>query len=229
MFKNIFLIFVIIGWVQVSLAEKIVEIAPVVVDEEEVPEFVDAGIIFKPGQPPAYDTKKLEASRVSFGIEEQNSNGSFVAYQFRGEGTFLLSNEYFLKASDAKAFCDSVSNSEKGTDQSYELIDSYFALLLTFAGLPFSSLLDTSYIYKPVLESEGLRTGVIFWVMGYSPETQSSELTPEVLAYTDGNGAGAGGIQNLDSLNNRLKKEKLNSVSLPAVCIDKGLKAHLEN
>lgn len=228
MFKIILSILIPICISQLSFATEVIE-EPIVIIEEEAPVFVDAGVILEAGKPPVYNEEQLEKARLSFGVTKLDSSGKpFKAYTYRDQGTFIISNENFSNANDAQSFCDSASNVNNGTELSYELIDSSFAFAMAFLGLPFPSLLDNSYIYKPVLDHEGLRTGVIFWATGYADDS-ADEKTAELLAFTDGNGAGASNHQVLSSLNMRLNKEGLKSVAMPVVCFDESLKKFLED
>ena len=204
---------------------------PVVVIEENPDSYPEAGQIiiitdesFEENEPPVYTEEELQSSREELGIYEAISDEKFTMYEFRTDGTFVISTENFTNLKSAQSFCSNNTNFENLGDNNYNLIDPGEALGFAFMGMPFSTLLDTAVMYKPVIDFEGFRTGVIFWTT--SKFNQVGDNT--VFGFTDGNGAGAGALQDVEELNKRLLESDGAPVAMPVICIDDKLKSFFE-
>jgi len=179
---------------------------------------------FEENEPPVYTEEELLLKRQDLGIFEGLENELLTMYEFRTEGKFVISKENFKDLKSAQNFCLNEMNFENLGGMKYNLIDPGVALGLTFMGLPFSSLLDTAVMYKPVIDFEGLRTGVVFWTT--NEFDQVSDNT--VFGFTDGNGAGAGAFQDIAALNKRLIENNGSTLAMPVICIDDRLKSFFE-
>lgn len=225
--KRIFFIVLLtlVGVSSSSLAESEIkeEVFPVIIG--------DPVIIIDESQegyePEVYTEEELKVLREELGVQDISApDQNYLAYNFRGEGFFVISKENFSDLDSARKFCDHGEGFEVlGGGADFDIVDPYIALGLTFMGLPFSSLLDTSVMNKPVIDFEGLRTGVIFWTT--SELNQIGENI--VYAFTDGNGAGAGAYQSVEELNKRLLENESKPVNMPVVCVDENLKKFLND
>lgn len=194
-----------------------------VVIVEEVPDVIVEPVIIEDDEPDFPVDGSFEEMREYLGITDQPTERSDVElYGFRDLGEFAISKESFVNPGQALDFCASLKSSN-GADP-FQLITPGMGLGFAFMGLPFENIHNTSIVKVPVLKSEGLRTGVVFWTLN----EDGSKNLEEVYAFTDGNGAGAGGPQNLKALNQRLEAAGEGPVKMPAICVDKNLKDYFD-
>ena len=171
-------------------------IAEDVVIIEETPDPIVEPVIIEEDGPEYPVDGSFEEKRKFLGITDQPTDRDDVElYGFRDMGEFAISKQSFVNPGQALEFCASLESSN-GADP-FQLITPGMGLGFAFMGLPFENIHDTSIVKVPVLESDGLRTGVVFWTLN----EDGSKNLEEVYAFTDGNGAGAGGPQNLKALN----------------------------
>ncbi|NQZ02242.1 MAG: hypothetical protein HRT45_16415 [Bdellovibrionales bacterium] len=182
---------------------------PIIVDEED-----DFPI---PGEDSNEDVRK------HFGITDVvTERNDIELYNFREQGEFAISKSGFSSLSDAAAFCASLNTADQ--EAPFSVVTVGLSLGLTFMGLPFDNLHEASVVDVPVLESDGFRTGVVFWTLEDGQPTTDNVIT----AFTDGNGAGAGGMQNVEELNKRLAEQGEGPVNVPVICVDENLETALD-
>ena len=180
-------------------------------------------------KPEVLTEEDAEGMRQMMGITVRARDADSDVFNFRDEGTFLISKKAFTSRLEAVKFCQSKAG--------YHLTEGMIPGVILMMGLPFVSLRDHMSVEVPILGRGSNRTGYVTWATfdlskipaSYNPRPEEIQIFEVIkrgeyyLSFTNGDGGSGGGFESTAQLNLSLKASGLPEIKIPAICVDERL------